>query len=188
MKKLLLILMLSFSMTAFAGDLKPGGMLDGDMYNLFNNLNNSVQYGCYGPVGLAISATSTLNVLIATTTNYTSNGVWKSLASSANIVPVVATGSFTTQAASTYRKYLLVVNSSGAFRFIEGNSSAIADNAYLPKLIAGYTPIGYVQILTAAATTFKLGTTHLSDSGITDTYVDLRAINSGKSALSLTGL
>ena len=193
MKKLILMLVLFslFSVNAFAGDLKPGGMQDKDMYNLFNNLNNSIMNGCMGDVGLAgaVSPNPTDNIRTTATVNYTIGGVWYSLGASANIDTATSLGGIiTSQNALTYVKYMVCVNSSGAYKIIRGLPDAIAADALIGLLPSGYAAIGYFQVYTAASTTFKLGTTLLNATGITTTYVDLRAINSGKSAVSLTGL
>lgn len=190
MKKILFFFLAMFvSIPAFAGDLKPGGMLDGDMYNLFNNMKNAVMNGCYGDAGLGMDAASSANIETTATISYTIDGVWYSKVASGSIsVAGKYNGTPASQNVSTYAKYLVCINAAGNFLIKKGNEHAIASEALLPLLPSGYAAIGYFQILTSASVTYKPGTTRLDATGVTDTYVDLRALNSGRGAVSLTEL
>jgi len=190
MKKILICLIgLMFAVPAFAGDLKPGGMQDGDMYDLFTNLKNSVMNGCYADGGLGMDAASSANIETTATISYTIDGVWYSKVASGSIsVSGKYNGTPASQNVSTYAKYLVCVNAAGNFSIIKGNEHAIAANALLPALPSGYAAIGYFQILTSSTVTYKPGTTRLDATGVTDTYVDLRALNSGSGKVGLTGL
>lgn len=192
MKKILLVLLLLFSMSAvsFAGDILPNGFTQEDQYSYMVNLKNSIMNGCYGDAGLGIAAgASSMNVLTTTTVSYTVNGVWHQLVPSASIsISSDYVGTIAAQPVSTYCKYLVSVASTGEYAISKGNVVAYSALSVLPELPSGYAAIGYFQVATGASATYTPGTTTLNATGVTTTYVDLRAVNSGKSAVSLTGL
>lgn len=190
-KKILVFLVCIFAIntSCFAGDILPNGINQEDLYNFLSNTRDGIMNGCYGDAGLAISATDTANILTTSTVSYTIDGVWYSCVSSADIdISVVFNGTPAAQAVATYAKYLLSVNAAGTFAVTKGNEGGSAADAKLPRTPDDSAVLGYYQVLTGAATTYTPGTTKLSAANITDTYVDLRAPNSGKSAVSLTGL
>lgn len=179
MKKLALFLMLLVSSSVFAGDIAPGAFQNEDVIKFYDSINKNVLNCTYGNAGLAISAT-TSHVKTVTTVNYTVDGVFYSLSPSASIdVPAL-----TAQVPSTYAKYLVAVNAAGAFSITQGVQKSTAAEAVLPDLLDGYTPIGYFQVLTDSSTTFTPGTTGLDNAGVTDTYVNIGAMSSGKYKMS----
>lgn len=183
MKKLLLALLLAVSSSVYAGDIAPGSFQHEDLLKFYDSIIKNTLNCSYGNPGLAISSTVD-NIKTTTTINYTVDGVFYSLSPSANInVPAL-----TQQAVSTYAKYLVAVNSAGAFSITKGNSSARAAAAELPNLPDGYAPIGYFQVLTNSSTTYTAGTTGLDDAGLTVTYVNIGAMTSGKYKMSRLNL
>lgn len=62
--------------------------------------------------------------------------------------------------------YLLCLDATGAALIVNGTDTA------LPACPSGYCPVGYVKIVTSGAA-FTPGTTLLSASTVTDTYVNL---------------
>lgn len=101
--------------------------------------------------------------------DYMINGVLYHKADGDNIAMTAATA----QAAETFAKYLVSLNAAGTVTITKGADAATSALALLPATPASEAAIGYIEIQTAAATTFTSGTTDLSAAGITDTYVDL---------------
>jgi hypothetical protein len=85
-------------------------------------------------------------------------------------------------AASKMCLFLLGLNSSGTMTVVQGDTYSTSDienglkTIQWPKMTEGYCPIGAVLVETAAGYTFTPGTTNLSATGITDTYIDIFAL------------
>lgn len=73
----------------------------------------------------------------------------------------------TVQAAETTKYYLLTLDSSGNGYITQGTATA------LPDVPANQCPVGYLKIVTAAATTFTPATDSHAAAGVTTTYVNL---------------
>lgn len=75
----------------------------------------------------------------------------------------------TVQPVSTTKYYMLCINSSGTGSIVQGN------DAKLPPIPAGVCPVGYLKIVTAAAT-FTPGTDDHDKALVTVTYVNLSCV------------
>jgi hypothetical protein len=79
----------------------------------------------------------------------------------------------TTVAASSWQKYMLMVNSSGTASVLQGTQSTVSAAAVqLPYLPQSLTCVGVLTVATDATHTFVPGTTLLGATGITATYVN----------------
>lgn len=137
------------------------------LQDLFTGLLNR----CFGICGLVIATTST-KIKTATAVDYTINGLNYQKAATDNIT--ITAGAV--QAISTFCKYLVSVDSSGAVTTTKGEDATTAVLALLPDLPADNAPIGYFQVATSGADTFTAGTTALDAAQVTDTYVDMGSI------------
>lgn len=131
-------------------------------------LRQTISNCCLSSAGLAIGTSSAAAVKIANTTTYAIDGIIYS-----KTTAEIAFTDTTVQAASTYCKYLLSLDSSGTGTLTNGTPASTAAAALLPDCPDDETPIGYVLVATAAGYTFTPATTELSATGITDTYVNL---------------
>lgn len=188
MKKFLLGLIFIIAVS-FAGDIKPNGISQGDLYTLLNNLVIAQNYKCLGDTGVTPSATgATLNV--TTTTNYINSGLNYSLTPSSS-VSIVA-GNSTSQSRSKFsysatnpsNYYGVHINGSGRYYFNDSRT-----NYYAPA-VSGYTCIAQIKVTLTSANTagFTLGTTAWSAASQNYTVYDTATLTSGKNKVSLTGL
>ena len=182
MKIFLFILGLLVSTAVYAGDIGPGAAQQSDLIKFYDSIIVNTLNCAKNSAGLDIASTTT-NVETNATVSYTVDGVFYSAAPSASI----AVPAMSAQPVSTYAKYLVAINAAGTFLITRGNISAFEALAELPALTTGYAPIGYFQVLTNSSTTFTPGTTGLDNAGITDTYVNIGAMNSGKYKMSRLG-
>lgn len=114
---------------------------------------------------LAIGTTKT-KVNTAAAINYCINGVNYVVAATNDLF--VHTN-LTVQAANSTKYYLLTLNAAGAGTITQGTSSA------LPAVPAGGCPVGYLKIVTGAAT-FTPATTNHDAANVTTTYVNLSCL------------
>ena len=77
-------------------------------------------------------------------------------------------------AALSFRRYLLLCDASDAASVLASDDSTVSAASCRWSTIPanGLAIVGILTVATAAATTFTPGTTALSASGVTDTYVD----------------
>lgn len=168
-------------MTIQSFGLTPGGILLYDVLFCLTNLIKGVMNSCLKKAGLAI-ATTTTKLQIVNAIEYVINGVFYAKAATDNIDLTAADE----QAISTFCKYLVSIDSAGTVSTTKGNDVSSAADTKLPILPADQSAIGYIQVATDGVTTFTAGTTALDAAGITDTYVDLMAVNSGLDKVALS--
>jgi hypothetical protein len=135
----------------------------GEQNAMANFLNRSFTSGA-----IAIGGTTT-KVKTAATVTYCLDGVFYSKVATDDF----ATLSGSTQAISTFCKYLLSIDADGDCTATQGTAASSAATAMLPDCPASTTPFGYIQVATDATHTFVPGTTALGAAGITTTYVNL---------------
>ena len=88
----------------------------------------------------------------------------------------------TALAAGEICMFLLGLNASGTATAVQSDIYTTTDikngleRIEFPQMTDGYCPIGCVVVETAAGYTFTPGTTELSATGVTDTYVDIKSI------------
>lgn len=75
-------------------------------------------------------------------------------------------------AVSSFRKYLLLLDSAGAASVLASTDAAAAADCKFSSFPDGKAIIGWVQVATSAAVTFTPGTTALNGAGITATFGD----------------
>jgi len=186
MKKFLILILLSvlFSANSFGIQLKSAGMSDKDMLEFDTNVKDFALNSALNKAGITIDSINTEDIKIVNPVNYTYYGRFYQALPQTIDLSAVVNASVGTQAVSTYRKYLLSVNTSGTFNVTAGESKAY-DTATLPEVPTGYTAIGYFKVKTDASTTYICGTTGLDDSGLTVTYISLRAVTSGPSKVAI---
>lgn len=176
-----LILVACFGGWVLAGDITDTGMSQKDLYKLLRNVVKAINNGAYGNAGLTTGTTTPAYIKTANSISYAVDGLFYTKAATDNI----ATATATAQAANTYCLYLLTLNSSGTLAATKGTELA-TDTAILPDVPASVAPIGILKI--ATTTTFTLGTTSLTASGVTATFYNLRAPTSGNYDVNLKGL
>lgn len=134
-----------------------------------------------GSAGLAIGTTTT-KVTLGTTVNYLVQGLNYTKNSGADIWTL----SGTVVAAASFQSYLLMLDASGTATVQEGTQSLVSQAKVTYKNVSGvsiYAPflticqagkaiIGYITVATDATHTFTPGTTALSATGITTTYIN----------------
>lgn len=143
--------------------------------------NRALSYG-----NLAIDA-NTENVQTGNAVEFCIDGVLYSKAAVAEIdvsglAVIDEQGDTTTmsaQATGYDRIYLLVLNSSGTIKVVQGQAVATGESCYCPGCPAGYAPFGAVKVANATGSNFTFGTTGLDTSGITDTYYNLSGVPAG---------
>jgi hypothetical protein len=141
------------------------------------------RYHCVTAPGLAIGSSSAAAVLIANTTVFINAGVFKSKSTAEKALAGTAL------AVSQKCKWLVCLAADGTPSVTQSAIVAAADDdPDLPEIPAGETPIGYVMAETDSSHTFTPGTTLLSASGITDTYVDLVFNDSGNHGIDITAI
>lgn len=111
---------------------------------------------------LAIGLTKT-KVKTASAINYCINNVMYTVAATDDLF--VHTN-LTVQEANTTKYYLLTLNAAGTAVITQGTSTA------LPEVPSGACPVGYLKIVTGAAT-FTPATTNHDAANVTTTYVNL---------------
>lgn len=178
---ILLILIMAIvggnSLYIMAGDITSTGMSQGDLVTYLTNVKASLFNVCTSKVGLGISTTTTRLKTTATAT-YSIAGIMYETAAVATMQSITAV----TQAVSTAAKYLVSVNSSGAFTVTKGASATPLANAVMPVLPSNSAPVGYFTVVTDSSNTFTLGTDALSSPTVV--YYNLHTWPD----LSLTGL
>lgn len=143
-------------------------------FNLLRATNNNM---CYGYAGLA-EGTGAATIKTTAAISFSINGVMYTKAITDNIAMTACAQ----QAISTYCLYLASIDSAGTVTLTKGTSAA-TDTATLPATPANNVAFGYVKVVTDATHTFTSGTTDLSATGITGTYVNL-AFNTISSEVS----
>lgn len=186
MKKYLLGLFLVLAVS-FAGDIKPNGIGQGDLYTLLDNLVYAQMNRPLADLGVTASATANATFSMPTTCSYVNGGYLYTLNTSTNILAYTKSSASSvkrTYAASPISYFVLNVNSSGAYYI----SSSFGN--YLPPKVEGYTPLGGAKVTLSSGNTagFTLGTTAWNAATQNVTYFDLSAYPTGKSKVSLTGL
>lgn len=144
------------------------------LMDLLDAYHTALNNRCLNTPGLAIGSASKTKVLIANTTNYLVDGVFKSKSTAE--VDFTATTHDIPADADTVQEavYLITLNAAGTPTVTMGDIATGAGNAKLPERPATGTPIGYVRIAVAAgATDFDATTDELDEAHITDTYVNL---------------
>jgi 1,4-dihydroxy-2-naphthoate octaprenyltransferase len=71
--------------------------------------------------------------------------------------------------------YLLVLDSSGTCKIIQGAAVAVGTTCKCPGTPTGYAPFGAVKVSNATGSVFTFGTTALNTASLTVTYFDLSA-------------
>ncbi len=138
---------------------------------------------CFSAVGLAVNTASATTYKTANTAVYTADGVLKSKTTQ-------TAQSLVTNSAEGYTAAQMTVGTNKTAYFVVAikNSDASVKNfaglqlnpdgtltwsGKMPQLPVGYTPLGYIKIVTTSGT-FTPGTTALdSSTGMTITYGDL---------------
>lgn len=131
------------------------------------------------------TATVTSKAKTANTLTFLINGVFKSLGASDNFWVLGVALSNTTVQASSWQKYILLVDGSGVATVQEGTQSIVSAatvtwqnigaGGYYPLLSllnAGKTVAGVLTIATDSTHTFIPGTTLFGAAGITATFID----------------
>ena len=184
------------SSLSIAGDITSRGMSQKDLVTFLTNtttmsnevkddydlLRRQILNRSFGNAGIAVSTTV---INIATAFDYTVNGVFYTKA----ITGEVALTANTAQAASTYRLYLLSIDSAGTVTCTQG-AATTTDVAVLPACPTPttQTPFGYFKIQTGAGGTFTSGTTTLVTSAtVTSTLYNVTTVNSGSTASTAIG-
>lgn len=141
---------------------------------------------CLGFATLAIDA-NTENVQTGTAFSYCINGIMYTKAAVAEIdVSALAvideagdTTTMSAQATATDRWYLLVVNSAGTIKVVQGQAVASGGDCLIPGCPEDYAPFGAVKVENATGSDFTFGTTGLDTANITDTYMNLSVVPAG---------
>lgn len=210
MKRLpICVLVLSLLATgAFAGDITPNGMSQGDLYTFLSNVvtivnaqkasaNLILSGGQNQPLGNpamvsggTASATFTTTVAIS----YVIDDALYSLAASSPLGIATAPAA---QVATTSCIYLVSVTAAGGYTWTKGANVAYGSTPVAPAVPADTCPIAEIKVdLTGAASSFTLGTTAHNAGGTTVTVTNVRWPRTGTSApssvsttdLTLTGL
>lgn len=188
---ILTLLIFIGSFNAFSGDITKNGMSQGDIFTYFENIRdfcnevksdvnansvlNTTMNFSYG--GIAINAVNGVYFTTANAIDFSISNVFYQKAA-------IITGEFesglTVLAADQRCKFLITLNSIGGISTEQGTIVASTETATLPALPTGVCPIAYIEVSTATAV-FTPGTTSLGASDVTDTYVNLRKVNSGSS-------
>ena len=132
----------------------------------WNNLVNALANMCMGSAGLA-EGTNSGTFQTARAVSYMIDGQMYYKAATDNIA-FTANG---IQADSKYRRYLVLIDSSGTVSTVAGTAADTAAAAKWPAVTADRAVLGGVLIRTNGAA-FTPGTTDLSAAGITDTWYD----------------
>lgn len=128
---------------------------------------DAVENSVAGKAGVA-TGTTTSKVKTANQVDFFING---------SVFRKAATDDFwtltgSTVAISSFQKWLLCVDSSGAASVVIGTAASTAAGVVLPALPANKSVFGVLTVATDASHTFIPGTTLLGAAGITATYVD----------------
>lgn len=150
------------------------GLAHQGLMDRLDAITDSVRYMALSTPGLAIGAVSKKKILIANTVSYLHNGVFKSK-TTAEVAFTATTHDIPANADSVQEAvYMVCLAADGTPSVHMGTIATGANNALLPEVPAGKTPIGYVRIAIAAgATKFDATSDDLDAAHITDTYVDL---------------
>lgn len=130
---------------------------------------------------LAIDDSNTENVQTTAAVVFSINGVLYSKAAVAEIdvsgLDVLdesgAETSMTAQVTATDRIYLLILDSGGNIKVVQGEAVATGETCYCPVCPPDHAAFGAVKVANATGSDFTFGTTGLDTSGITDTYYNL---------------
>lgn len=146
-----------------------------DKMDFFDRLAVAHKYRALGTPGLAIGSVSKAKVLIANTTPYLHNGIFKSK-TTAEVAFTATTHDIPADADEVQEAiYVVLLAADGTPSIKMGAIASGSGAALLPELSAtDGTPIGYVRVAVAAgATSFDASTDELDEAHITDTYVNL---------------
>ena len=103
------------------------------------------------------------------TLTFTSNGIFKSKASTDNLAFTAGTALGNSQACL----FAVFITSGGTVSTTQGPINAAGDPCPVPSQVtANTTLVGLIKVTTSSAATFTPGTTDLSASGITAAYSD----------------
>lgn len=130
---------------------------------------------------VAKHATNHENVKTTATVNFSIAGVMYAktatgefdLSALSVITDTGATSAITEQATATDRVYLLVLNSGGTAKIIQGTAVATGGTAACPGCPDGYAPFAAIKVANASGAGFTLGTTALNAGSVTSTYYDV---------------
>jgi len=144
-------------------------------------IRNTTANRCFGKAGLAIHGGNSENVQTVAAVDYCIAGVMYQYAITAEIdlsacdfiTETAAADTVSAQAKNTDRAYLLVLNSAGTVKVIQGTAVATAGTCTVPGCPDGYAPLGVIKVANGNSATFTLGTTGLDAAGVTDTYYDV---------------
>lgn len=147
------------------------------------NLDSSIRGGtaCFSKAGLGIGSTGSQVKIAAPNgagVDFAINGIMYHKADAAS----VAITADDEQANGTYCIYLVCLNAAGTLSTVKGNDvdttsfEAGAATAAWPTPEDDTCPIGAVVVKAGGSATFTAGTTALSATGITDTYLDFFAV------------
>lgn len=148
-------------------NLAAAGLAEGTNANTIQTANNIT----YTIDGKFYAKSATDNIAIS----YSGPSVYQAAAGGVQAV----NGSFTGAVGGSTRLYLIALDASGAASIVPG---AIVNTAELtagrvalqfPDAPKGVCPIGALRVALTAGTTFAPGSTDLSASGVTATFIDL---------------
>jgi hypothetical protein len=166
--------------SAQARNLGPGSLQQGDMYEWVTAVKNSLLNSAKNSAGLTLGTTST-NIAIGTTVNYTINGVFLQKGLSAD-VKAYYKQDCGKQTSGTYRKYLVCLSTTGSITIVGGTPTTY-NNAKLPAVPANKAAIGYVKVKSANSNWQIGGTGNLgsfSHANVTSyVFKNIAAIESG---------
>jgi len=145
-----------------------------ELMDVLDELNTNLKYRALTIPTLAISGTATQFKFTSTCT-YLHNGIFKSQGATDNIAFTATTHDIAADADTVQEAcYLLCLNATGTATVHMGDIASGSGNALLPEIPTALTPIGYVRVTVAAGTDdFDATTDDLSETWITDTYVNL---------------
>jgi hypothetical protein len=162
-------------------NLKPGGVLDGDVLELFQRISDTSQGSVFVPGG--IRGYSNKDLQVVGTILYTVSGNFYTKAPGTIDLSGITGGSaLTEQTEDTYCKYLLSLNASGNWRIDQGKE-VYYNLAVLPARQSGYTPIAYL-LVNPTNCDFTLGTNLLDTANVV--IKQIHALSSGPDGIALT--
>lgn len=144
-------------------------------------IRNTTANRCFGKAGLAIHGANVENVQTVAAVDYAIAGVLYQLAITAEIdlsaldfiTETAGSDTVSAQAKNTDRAYLLVLNSAGTVKVIQGTAVATGGTCTCPGCPDGYAPFGVIKVVNGNTATFTLGTTNLTAAAVTATYFDV---------------
>lgn len=186
MKKIVITILLVLGVS-LAGDIKPNGIAQGDLYTLLDNLTYSRMYMPLADCGVTANNVASANFSMPTTMSYVNGGYLYSANPSTDITAYTkstASAVKRTLAVTPVSTYVLHISAAGAYYITSSYGN------YMPPKLDGYTPLGgaVVTLTTGNTAGFTLGTTAWNAASQNVTYFDVSAFPNGASKVSLTGL